>query len=152
MMQWDPVEMNFHFHEIVMAHIDAVTQAVPVSADAPTGMVEIFPARERGISVDEQRCTRCHSTRNIRNPNPSDRGTSVPSGTPPVVARSKPNWDAWDNWRSDAIQSRSDLPGIGGSRRISQIAQPMDLPRQPGRAANHRTARIAAAGGYRRPM
>src|SRR4051812_17753204 len=98
MMQWDPTDKTFRFHEIVLDHINAVTQLVPVSPAAPTGMVEIFPARDRGISQNEPRCTRCHSTRNVPNPNPLDRGTAVPSGSPAVLAKNKPNWDSYDSW------------------------------------------------------
>lgn len=84
-MQWDQNEKNFRFHEIVLAHIDTM------------GRENQFPVRERGVSVDEQRCTRCHSTRNIRNPDPSDSGTTgFPTGI--VKAKNKPNWDTYDSW------------------------------------------------------
>jgi hypothetical protein len=63
-MQWDenPAQKTFRFHEIVLNPIPAM------------GRVNQFPARARGVSTDEQRCTRCHSTRNIRNPDPTDAG------------------------------------------------------------------------------
>lgn len=84
-MQWDQNEKNFRFHEIVLAPIGAM------------GRENQFPARSRGVSVDEQRCTRCHSTRNIRNPDPSDAGTTgFPAGL--VKAKNKPNWDTYDSW------------------------------------------------------
>jgi len=81
-MQWDPVEKNFRFHEIVLAPIAAMGE---------------FPARVRGVSVDEPRCTRCHSTRNIPNPSATDLGTT---GIPPglVKSKNKPNWDTYDSW------------------------------------------------------
>jgi hypothetical protein len=90
-MEWDQVEKTFRFHEIVLDDLPAVTQ------DTPSGPVQIVPARSRGVLADEPRCTRCHSTRNIPNPNPADRGTSVPNGTPPVKAKNKPNWDTLDS-------------------------------------------------------
>ncbi len=87
-MQYDATEKNFRFHEIVLGHIDAM------------GRVDQFPVRERGVSVDEQRCTRCHSTRNIRNPDPGDFGTTglPPSSVGAVKWKNKPNWDTYDSW------------------------------------------------------
>jgi mono/diheme cytochrome c family protein len=91
-MQWDKDQKNFRFHEIVVAHIDAVSESQPVGPPR-----EIFPAREQGVTFDEPRCTRCHSTRNVPNLVATDRGTT---GTPPgsVLAKNKPNWDAYDSW------------------------------------------------------
>ena len=86
-MQWDeaPNQKTFRFHEIVLNPIPAM------------GKISQFPARPRGVSADEQRCTRCHSTRNIRNPNPADAGTTgFPAGI--VKAKNKPNWDTYDSW------------------------------------------------------
>ena len=81
-MQWDGVQKNFRFHEIVLDSIPAMGE---------------FPARARGVSMDEPRCTRCHSTRNIPNPSTTDLGTT---GIPPglVKAKNKPNWDTYDSW------------------------------------------------------
>ena len=81
-MQWDGVQKNFRFHEIVLDSIPAMGE---------------FPARVRGVSIDEARCTRCHSTRNIPNPSATDLGTT---GIPPglVKAKNKPNWDTYDSW------------------------------------------------------
>jgi len=81
-MQWDAVQKNFRFHEIVL-------DAIPAMGE--------FPARVRGVSIDEPRCTRCHSTRNIPNPSATDLGTT---GIPPglVKAKNKPNWDTYDSW------------------------------------------------------
>jgi hypothetical protein len=78
-MQWDPMEKNFRFHEIVLDTIPAM------------GSV---PARSRGVSIDDARCFRCHSTRNVIN-------RSTFPGTEPPGSRafkSKPNWDAYDSW------------------------------------------------------
>ncbi|HEV7606261.1 MAG TPA: hypothetical protein VGO61_02945 [Steroidobacteraceae bacterium] len=84
-MQWDPGQKTFRFHEIV------------VNTIGPMGRVGQFPTRNRGVGVDEPRCTRCHSTRNIRNPNPADAGTTgFPAGL--VLAKNKPNWDTYDSW------------------------------------------------------
>ena len=52
-MQWDGNEKNFRFHEIVMAHIGPMGRGKPVSR----------PRARR--EHRRQRCTRCHSTRNI---------------------------------------------------------------------------------------
>jgi hypothetical protein len=84
-MEYDTTEKNFRFHEIVLAPIPAM------------GRVSQFPARVRGVSVDEARCTRCHSTRNILNPNPAHDGTTgYPVGL--VKWKNKPNWDTYDSW------------------------------------------------------
>ena len=83
-MQWDGNQKNFRFHEIVMARI------------GPMGRAGQFPERLRGVSIDEQRCTRCHSTRNIPS-NPGQAGTTgFPAGI--VKAKNKPNWDSYDSW------------------------------------------------------
>jgi hypothetical protein len=100
-MQWDPVEKNFRFHEIVLAHIDEVTATL---SDGTT--IVTVPARERGISIDDAKCPKCHSTRNV--PNLADRtvvpavpgsfpGTDgIPAGS--VKSKNKPNWDTYDSW------------------------------------------------------
>ena len=104
-MQWDATEKTFRFHEIVMADIPASTQMTP------TGPV-VVPGRARGVHANDPRCTRCHSTRNIPNPDPADRGTSIPTGTPPVLAKNKPNWDSYDNW-AGAMPFNSDTIAHG---------------------------------------
>lgn len=100
-MQWDPVEKNFRFHEIILSHIDEVRATL----DDGTTIVTI-PARERSISVDDAKCPKCHSTRNV--PNLVDRtvvppvpgsfpGTDgIPAGS--VKSKNKPNWDTYDSW------------------------------------------------------
>jgi len=89
-MQWDPVEKNFRFHEIVL-------DAIPAMG--------VFPARSRGVSRDDAKCFACHSTRNVPSldrsvipPVPgSISGTDgIPPGT--VKSKSKPNWDSYDSW------------------------------------------------------
>jgi hypothetical protein len=80
-MEWRPSDKNFHFHEIVLGHID------PLGA---------FPARERSVSADDPRCTKCHSTRNVPNPGPHPGTTGIPIGA--VKSQNKPNWDTYDSW------------------------------------------------------
>ncbi|HEY0711853.1 MAG TPA: hypothetical protein VGF45_04210 [Polyangia bacterium] len=80
-MQWDATQKNFRFHEVVLA-------AIP-----PMGTV---PARARGVSVDDHRCTKCHSTRNVLNPSSFPGTTGIPAGF--VKAKNKPNWDPYDSW------------------------------------------------------
>jgi mono/diheme cytochrome c family protein len=82
-MQWDATQKNFRFHEIVVANIPAMP---PPST---------IPARTRGVSVDDAKCSRCHSTRNVQNRTTSN-GTSGPPGN--VKFKNKPNWDAYDSW------------------------------------------------------
>lgn len=78
-MQWDPVEKNFRFHEIVLDTIPAMGT---------------LPERTRGVSMDDSKCSKCHSTRNVPN------RTTVHGTSPPgfIQAKNKPNWDAYDSW------------------------------------------------------
>src|SRR5262245_9742611 len=80
-MQWDDTEKNFRFHEIVL-------DAIP-----PMGS---FPARGRGVSIDDSKCSRCHSTRNVLNLTTSPGTTGIPPGT--IKTKNKPNWDSYDSW------------------------------------------------------
>lgn len=80
-MEWRPSDKNFHFHEIVLARID------------PLG---VFPKRERSVSADDPRCTKCHSTNNVPNPGPHPGTTGIPIGL--VKSKNKPNWDTYDSW------------------------------------------------------
>ena len=90
-MQWDVGEKNFRFHEIVL-------DAVPAMGNVP--------ARSRGVSIDDDKCSKCHSTRNVLNLNrsvsPPVPGTNpgtdgVPPGT--VKTKNKPelriSHDSW---------------------------------------------------------
>ncbi|HEU4433458.1 MAG TPA: hypothetical protein VFR51_08685 [Pyrinomonadaceae bacterium] len=107
-MQWDPAQKNFRFHEIVLNPIDAMGETLSFP-DGTTGRV--FPLRDRKISIDDEKCSRCHSTRNVlnidRRVSPAPRGplpgtdivppgTAVPATT--VMAKNKPNWDTYDSW------------------------------------------------------
>lgn len=95
-MQWDATQKNFRFHEIVLNTIPRVT-ANKIAPNGAVITIETFPERLRGVSIDEPRCTRCHSTRNIPNPNPAHAGTTgAPAGV--VLAKNKPNWDSYDSW------------------------------------------------------
>ena len=80
-MQWDAAESNFRFHEIVL-------DAVPAMGSVP--------ARSRGVSADDAKCTMCHSTQNVLNRGLSPGTTGTPPGT--IKPKSKPNWDAYDSW------------------------------------------------------
>ncbi len=82
-MQWDATQKNFRFHEIIVADILAMP--------APS----TIPARSRGVSIDDDKCSKCHSTRNVLNRTTSN-GTSGPPGG--VKFKNKPNWDAYDSW------------------------------------------------------
>lgn len=80
-MQWDPAEKNFRFHEIVLDNTPAM------------GSV---PARARGVKADDEKCTKCHSTRNVANTSSFPGTTGIPIGL--VKAKNKPNWDPYDSW------------------------------------------------------
>ncbi len=80
-MQWDAVEKNFRFHEIVL-------DAIPAMGSVP--------ARVRGVSTDDSKCSKCHSTRNVLNATASPGTTGIPPGV--IKAKNKPNWDSYDSW------------------------------------------------------
>lgn len=80
-MQWDPVEKNFRFHEIIL-------DSIP-----PMGTV---PARSRSVSIDDNKCSKCHSTRNVLNRSSFPGTTGIPPGI--IKAKNKPNWDSYDSW------------------------------------------------------
>jgi len=110
-MQWDGNEKNFRFHEIVMAPI------------GPMGRASQFPARSRGVSIDEQRCTRCHSTRNIH-AKPGQAGTTgFPAGI--VKAKNKPNWDSYDSWGGMLPFNRDKIfPGTVEAAALRRLLNP----------------------------
>ena len=99
-MQWDPAEKNFRFHEIILDHIDPMGDLLPDGTSR-------FPARGRHISVDDEKCSKCHSTQNVLN---LDRTAASPTpgrypgtdGVPPAslarLVKNKPNWDTYDSW------------------------------------------------------
>ncbi|GHA43615.1 hypothetical protein GCM10008927_05420 [Amylibacter ulvae] len=95
-MQWDEVEKNFRFHEIILGSIPALGDVVKRTPGQPDVMR--FPARSRGVSPDDEKCFACHSTRNILN----DAAGATPGtdGIPPgsIPHKSKPNWDTYDSW------------------------------------------------------
>jgi len=80
-MQWDAADKNFRFHEIVLTDI---------------GQMGNVPARSRGVSIDDAKCSKCHSTRNVLNSSSAPGTTGIPPGT--IKAKGKPNWDAYDSW------------------------------------------------------
>jgi Divergent InlB B-repeat domain/Cytochrome C oxidase, cbb3-type, subunit III len=80
-MQWDAVEKNFRFHEIVLDTIPAMGN---------------LPARSRGVSMDDNKCSKCHSTRNVLNNSLFPGTTGIPPGI--IKAKNKPNWDSYDSW------------------------------------------------------
>lgn len=87
-MQWDAGARNFRFHEVVVTNIPEM--------DFDEDGVGVIPARTRGVYVDEPRCTRCHSTRNVLNP---DTGAGTTGVEPDIVKfKNKPNWDSYDSW------------------------------------------------------
>lgn len=92
-MQWDPVQKNFRFHEIVVADIPAMggTITLPDGSMGPR-----FPARPRGIYIDDSKCSKCHSTRNVLNRGSTPGTDGVEPGK--VKVKNKPNWDAYDSW------------------------------------------------------
>lgn len=111
-MQWDPLQKNFRFHEIVVAPIPdlgctrgGVYPPQPVACGTAGATAPLFPARSRGISIDDEKCPKCHSTRNVPNLDrtlyPAVPGTGYGTdGIPPGTVRSKnkPNWDTYDSW------------------------------------------------------
>jgi hypothetical protein len=80
-MQWDATEKNFRFHEIVLDAVPAIGAA---------------PARVRGVGIDDEKCSKCHSTRNVLNRSAFPGTTGIPVGL--VKTKNKPNWDTYDSW------------------------------------------------------
>ena len=91
-MQWDAGQNNFRFHEIVLAAIPALGDVVDPGPPA----VLRFPARSRGVSMDDPKCFACHSTRNVLNRGTTPATDGIPPGS--VGHKSKPNWDTYDSW------------------------------------------------------
>ena len=92
-MQWDAAQKNFRFHEIVLA--DIRSDGRRDRARAARG--RRFPARTRGVAIDDVKCFACHSTRNVLNRGSPTPGTDGhPAGT--VKVKNKPNWDTYDSW------------------------------------------------------
>jgi hypothetical protein len=96
-MQWDPAQKNFRFHEVVVDAIPAM--------DPDGDGVGVIPARTRGVSIDDDKCGKCHSTRNVpnldRSVTPAVPGSTLGTdGIPPgtVKVKNKPNWDTYDSW------------------------------------------------------
>ena len=96
-MQYDPVQKNFRFHEIVLKPIDEM--------DSDGDGIGVIAARPRRVSFDDDKCSKCHSTRNVlnldRSVTPHVPGANVGTdGIPPgsVQAKNKPNWDTYDSW------------------------------------------------------
>jgi hypothetical protein len=96
-MQYDDVRKNFRFHEIILDTIPAM-HCVGGTEPGCTGGTYTFEARSRGVTEDDPKCTKCHSTHNVPN-------TSNAYGTAPrsitrgdSIAKNKPNWDAYDSW------------------------------------------------------
>lgn len=139
-MQWDPAEKNFRFHEIVLAPVPAM------------GTV---PARSRGVNEDDDKCTRCHSTRNVLNFTLDPGTTGVPVGL--VKAKNKPNWDTYDSWagllpfnrdriyqgsvEAAAFRKIFNLWNWRSNEPVRAVLEQLQL-QPPGVAANHAISRI----------
>lgn len=92
-MQWDAAEKNFRFHEVVVNDIPDMGDSIAL----PNGAKQArFPARTRGVTVDDAKCFKCHSTQNVRNVSRHPGTTGVTPGT--IKFKSKPNWDTYDSW------------------------------------------------------
>lgn len=87
-MQWDAGQKNFRFHEIILA-------AIP-ELDPDGDGVGVMPSRSRGVAIDDEKCSKCHSTRNVLNTTSSPATDGVPPGV--VQVKNKPNWDTYDSW------------------------------------------------------
>ncbi len=87
-MQWDAGQKNFRFHEIILDTIPML--------DPDDDGVGVIPTRSRGVTIDDEKCSRCHSTRNVLNTTSSPATDGIPPGT--VQVKNKPNWDTYDSW------------------------------------------------------
>lgn len=72
-MQWDGEQKNFRFHEIVVAPVREPTMegSIEEMGDVITfrdgTRTRTFPARPRGVTIDDAKCSKCHSTQNVLN-------------------------------------------------------------------------------------
>ncbi len=97
-MQWDVVQKNFRFHEIVLFRIDEL--------DPDGDGVGVIAVRPRNVYPDDAKCPKCHSTRNLQSLDRTDPTAPVTGriigtdGNPPgsVNVKNKPNWDPYDSW------------------------------------------------------
>lgn len=101
-MQWDPVQKNFRFHEVVLDTIPEMGDILFGPGGTTKGR---FAPRSRGIAIDDAKCSKCHSTRNVlaldRSVFPPVPGSSPGTdGVPPgsIRVKNKPNWDTYDSW------------------------------------------------------
>jgi Divergent InlB B-repeat domain len=101
-MQWDQVQKNFRFHEIVLQNIGEMGNEITLLDGS---RVRAIGPRTRGIHKDDEKCSRCHSTRNVLNLNrsvdPPITGATHGTEIPPLgtgLAKNKPNWDSYDSW------------------------------------------------------
>lgn len=92
-MQWDAVDKNFRFHEVVLADIPDMGDLITFPDSSTTYTI---PARMRGVGVDDAKCFKCHSTRNVNNGSAFPGTTGIPVGL--VQWKNKPNWDTYDSW------------------------------------------------------
>ena len=96
-MQWDATQKNFRFHEIVLKPIGVM--------DSDGDGIGVIDARDRRVRFDDDKCSKCHSTRNVLNLNrtvtPHVPGSTEGTDGDPVGSvqtKNKPNWDAYDSW------------------------------------------------------
>ena len=81
-------------------------------------------SRARGVSIDEQRCTRCHSTRKCPSkPGQTAGTTGFPAGI--VKAKNKPNWDSYDSWGGMLPFNRDKIyPGTVEAAALRRLLNP----------------------------
>ena len=124
-MQWDAGQNNFRFHEIVLDAIPALGDVVDPGPPA----VLRFPARSRGVSMDDHEVLRlplhaeCAQPRN----DAGDRWHSAGLGEVQVQAQLG---YLRQLGRHAPIQPRSDLSRLGGGGGVPKDLQPMDLADQ----------------------
>jgi hypothetical protein len=154
-MQWDPAQKNFRFHEIVLADIDPMGDVIDVGPPE----VRRFPARTRGVKVDEPKCFNCHSSRNVLNRGMTPGTDGLPPGS--VKAKNKPNWDTYDSWggmlafnrdriyqgsvEAAAFRKTFNLWTWQTNDAVRSVIEQLEL-QPPGVPANHAITRLDAGG------
>ena len=161
-MQWDPAQKNFRFHEIVLAPIGAMGDTLPDGTRR-------FRARERSVSRDDEKCSKCHSTRNVFNvvrvdrpiltatptPGPYPATDGVPAGS--VGHKNKPNWDSYDSWggmlpfnrdriyqgslEATAFKRLFNLWNLGNNDEVRQVIEQLELQPSHVAGSNHNITR-----------
>ena len=110
-MQWDAADRNFRMHEINLLPFTTMVNS--------------------NISVDDVKCSMCHSTRNVLNRSsfPGTDGLTPRS----LKVKNKPNWDAYDSWGGMLPFNRDRIyMGSAEAAALRELLNPWTWRAEPG--------------------